>query len=260
MCLFGCCGKKNEAVAPKSKVEQRASDNESGNEICDRSGNKWIKDEFVKENDPISVKHDSTKNHFWKIERTTTLDEPSWKFGLPSADGQLLYLTYSLDVTDNTVKMKKIVKSEVIKASHFTMVLQADTGILFRADSPHNRYLVRNQDGILEMKTTDDPTNDMEWRINYITPISVTPSFPSLYSAQIKHGTESKKWLSSDPANNYSVQQVETRATQNCKRNNQYFCVETENSNLPNRDQELHSNAPTTENTFMVQKMTGIWN
>ncbi|XP_039254055.2 uncharacterized protein LOC120331093 [Styela clava] len=201
--------KTKKSVASNKTKDQGCSENQeqSGFEISDQNHNKWIRDEHLKEHGHISVKNDSSKNHFWKIDRTSSQNEPSWTFASPSADGQL-YVTYNMD---EEVTMEKQGEKEI----NFTMLLQADGKLLFRAESSPNRYLVQNREGQLEMKTTDNPTDEMEWMISYIEPSLEKPSLASSYSAQIRHGTESKKWLSSGPANNYHVQQVQTSATQN---------------------------------------------
>ncbi|XP_077970204.1 uncharacterized protein LOC120331317 [Styela clava] len=146
----------NKSVTSNKGNDQGCSESEeqSGFEISDKNYNKWIRDKFVKKHGHIRVKNDSIKNHFWKIDRTSSQKEPIWTFASPSADG-LLYVTYNMNESNNEVTME------------YPMEKQSEKRIL-----------------------------------------------ASSYSAQIKHGTESKKWLSSGPVNNYPVQQVQTSATQ----------------------------------------------
>nr|XP_039250575.1 uncharacterized protein LOC120328210 isoform X1 [Styela clava] len=190
------------------------SEEQSGFEISDKNYNKWIRDEYVKEHGHISVKNDSNKNHFWKMDRTSSQKKPSWTFATPSEDGQL-YITYNMNENGNEVTMEYPMKKQGEKGINFTMVLQAGGRMLFRAESSPNRYLVQNQDGQLGMKTTDDPTDEMEWMISFTTPPFDTLSTPSRYSAQIKNGTQSKKWKSSGFAENHPVQQIQTSSPEN---------------------------------------------
>nr|XP_039273691.1 uncharacterized protein LOC120347693 [Styela clava] len=215
MSLFEWISEKLNSIYSKKEDSQGCSDieEESGFEICDKNYNKWIRDKFVKEHDHISVKNDSIKNHFWNIDRTSS-KEPSWTFALPSAGGQL-YVAYSMDMNDKEITMEYPMKNEGRKEIKFTMLLQAGGKMLFRAESSSNRYLVRNQDGLLEMQITDNPTDEMEWMIHYVKPSMGIPSPPSSYTAQIEHGSESKKWKSSGPIDFHHVQQIQTSATEN---------------------------------------------
>nr|XP_039259855.1 uncharacterized protein LOC120336277 [Styela clava] len=177
-------------------------------EIGDRDGRKWIsQNRSLHDNIPVQLNPSVTEG--WGLVRLN--NEALWSFYILLDDGKKMYVTYNFNSDDVTLEELDDITQNNGKGRFFYMLPQPNFGMFLRAQNSRDRYL-RNSEEKLEMTTSENPTDDMEWFI--------TPSFEDItavlssYFVEIENDTISNKWVCQDARINAPIQVQQTSTLQ----------------------------------------------
>ncbi|XP_039259667.2 uncharacterized protein LOC120336131 [Styela clava] len=177
-------------------------------EIGDRNGRKWIsQNRSLHDNIPVQLNPNKTEG--WGLEKLD--NEALWSFYILSEDEKKMYVTYNFNSDGVTLQELDEITQDNGKGRFFHMLPQPNFGMFLRAQNARDRYL-RNSGGMLEMTTSENPIDDMEWFI--------TPSFEDItimlssYYVEIQNATSSQKWMCQDARINAPIQVQQTSTHQ----------------------------------------------
>nr|XP_039259901.1 uncharacterized protein LOC120336308 isoform X3 [Styela clava] len=177
-------------------------------EIGDRDGKKWIsQNRSLHDNIPVQLNPSVTEA--WELERSK--NEALWSFYILLDDGKKMYVTYNFNSDDVTLEELDDITQNNGKGRFFYMLPKPNFGMFLRAQNSRDRY-VRNSGGKLEMTTSKNLTDDMEWFITASFEDITAVSLSRL--AEIRNDPIANKWVYQDAKINAPIQVQQTGALQ----------------------------------------------